>query len=77
LQIDPNLYSASWNRFGLIDPDRIPVFASSALIDAASATPLGVSHSTCSASFGTIPVSRFTSAASANFSSMFVAAAAC
>ena len=40
-------------------------------------TPLGRSHSTCSASVGVTPVRRLTSAASANFSSMVEAAAAC
>src|SRR5450631_1472937 len=77
LHSEPNLYSWSWKRLGLIDPERMPKRRSSACTTGTSLRPLGKSHNTCRARVGVTPVSRFTSAASANFSSMVVAAAAC
>ncbi len=77
LHSEPNLYSWSWNRLGLIEPERTPKRRSNPFTSGTSFSPLGRSHSTCRATVGVTPVSRFTSAASANFSSMVVAAAAC
>src|ERR1035437_9206230 len=77
LQIDPNLYSCAWKRFGLIEPDLTPNLLSSRLISGTSPLPLGRSQRTCSATVGLAPVSLLTCAASANFSSNDVAAPAC
>ena len=77
LQRDPNLYSWSWNRLGLIDPARMEYCFSSPWTAETSAIPFGRSHSTCRASVGVLPVRRLTSAASANFSSIVEAAAGC
>ena len=77
LQIDPYLYSCDWKRLGLMDPARIRYFFSSARIRGTLATPSGRSHSTCNPMVGLAPVRRLICAASANLSSIEVAAATC
>src|ERR1035438_9344253 len=60
-----------------MEPARMPKRRSSLLTSGTSSTPLGRSQSTCRARVGVTPVRRLTSAASANFSSIVEAAAAC
>src|SRR5687767_11999485 len=72
----PNLYTWSSNRFGLIDPIRTPCRSATFAVCCAS-TPTLKSHNTCTATVGQHPVNLFTTPASASFSSIVEAAAAC